>query len=453
MASERPNLLFIYTDEQRADTLRAYGNPLIRMPHLNALADESVVFERAYVSQPVCTPSRSTLLTGLWPHTSGCVRNNLPLPDAARTLGDMLSENGWLTAHHGKWHLGDEVVRRRGFDEWVSVEDNYRRHYTREAYLRRLSDYHHFLVEHGFEPDIERRGARVFSRAAAARMPEPFGKAAFVARSASRFIRENRDRPFALFVNFLEPHMPFFGPYDAMYDPADVPPPHDWDRPMGDDVPLRNRLLREGYRREGYEGHDLSTRAGWMRLRANYWGLFSLVDTHAGAILRTLDVCGLRDRTLVVFTSDHGDMMGDHGLLAKCVMYGEALRVPLLLRAPGLGLAPRRVAAPVSHIDLVPTVLDLLGVPAEPQLQGASLRGLIRGDAPQGRDVFIEWSGAPDGLVSRPGRARGRPRRAHPALAARDGRHGAVALRGRIPYHVSCRPSHGNEAVGRAGGP
>jgi len=400
---DRPlNLLFLYTDEQRADTLSAYGNERIRMPHLNALAEESVVFRRAYVSQPVCTPSRATILTGLWPHTSGCLHNNVPLRPDTRTLGERLREAGYATAHHGKWHLGDEVVAQHGFEDWAAIEDNYRAYYSRREYLERFSAYHHFLLESGFEPDREVRGGRVFSRAMAARLPERRGKPAFLARTASRFIRENRGRPFALFVNFLEPHMPFFGPYDDMYDPAEVPLPPNWNEEMGDDVPVRNRVLQEAYKRLG-EGHDhTATADACRRLLARYWGLCSLVDTHAGTILRTLEECGLKDRTLIVFTSDHGDMMGDHGLIAKCVMYEEAVKVPWLIRHPALGGRQRIITEPVSQIDLAPTLLDMLDLPAEGPLEGKSLWPALRGrESLADNHVFIEWNG-PDGLKRAP---------------------------------------------------
>ena len=123
----RPNLLFLFTDEQRADTMAAYGNSRIEMPNLNRLAEQSVVFDRAYVTQPVCTPSRSTIMTGLWPHTSGCTANNIALRDDTPCLPEMLRDD-YATAYHGKWHLGDEIFAQHGFDEWVSIDDLYAPH-------------------------------------------------------------------------------------------------------------------------------------------------------------------------------------------------------------------------------------------------------------------------------------------------------------------------------------
>ncbi|MGM0494441.1 MAG: sulfatase family protein, partial [Armatimonadota bacterium] len=125
----RPNLLFLYTDEQAAKTMSAYGNDHIETPNLDRLADGSIVFENTYVTQPVCTPSRSSLLTGLYPHSSGCTANNVPLPQDVECLPELADFSDYRTAHMGKWHLGDEIFAQHGFDEWVSIEDGYRQYY------------------------------------------------------------------------------------------------------------------------------------------------------------------------------------------------------------------------------------------------------------------------------------------------------------------------------------
>ena len=125
-----PNLLYIFTDQQRADTLACYGNRQIETPALNALASDSFVFDNAYVSQPVCSPSRTTMLTGLWPHTSGVPSCNVPLKAEVPTIAEMLREE-YQTAYMGKWHLGDEIFPQHGFETWVGTEDQYRHSYSR----------------------------------------------------------------------------------------------------------------------------------------------------------------------------------------------------------------------------------------------------------------------------------------------------------------------------------
>jgi arylsulfatase A-like enzyme len=389
-----PNLLFIFTDEQRYDTMSAYGNRRIEMPNLDRLASESVLFERAYVTQPVCTPSRSTIMTGLYPHTSGCIENNVPLPGDIPCLPEMIAPRAYATAYHGKWHLGDEIFCQHGFQEWRSIEDGYAPYYSAGRDRDARSTYHQWLIEHGFEP----QGGETFSRGEAARLPEEFGKPAYLAQEASRYIREHQRDPFVLYVNFLEPHMPFFGPRDDQYDPAEVALPPNFEARPGQGQPLKTRLFERYYLERGHSGLPLRTEADWRRMIANYWGLNSLVDTHVGTILDTLADCGLDEDTIVVYTSDHGDMMGSHHLLAKCVAFEEAVRVPLLVRLPGQRRAAR-VEAPVSQVDLVPTLLDLMGQPVPEGLEGKSLRPQIE-DGAEGApgDVFIEWNGHNNGM-------------------------------------------------------
>jgi arylsulfatase A-like enzyme len=391
----KPNLLFIFTDEQRADTLAAYGNNKIHMPNLNRLAAQSTVFTQAYVTQPVCTPSRSSLLCGLYPHSNGLIENNIALPASIPCLPEMVEDREYATGYVGKWHLGDEIFAQHGFSEWRAIDDEYNRYYSPDRDQSARSTYHHWLLANGFRPE----NGHTFNRRECARLPEQFGKPAYVAREASRFLRENKDRPFILYVNFFEPHMPFFGPRDDQYDPAAIPLPANFnDLPDGDN-PFKTRLFQQHYYINGHSGQELKTEADWRRMIAHYWGLCSLVDTHAGTILNTLDECGLSDNTIVVFTSDHGDMMGSHRLLAKCVMFEEAARVPFLVRIPGQHVS-HRVSGPVSQIDVVPTLLDLLGQPIPPHLQGKSLAPLLRAgrDAVLSDDVVYEWQGHNNGL-------------------------------------------------------
>lgn len=381
-----PNLVFIFTDEQRADTMAAYGNDRIHTPYLNRLAMQSVIFDRAYVTQPICTPSRSSLLTGLYPHTNGCTRNNVPLRADTPCFPEMLPPGAYATAYYGKWHLGDEIFAQHGFDDWRSIEDQYREYYGPGRDRHAHSTYHDFLTANGLTPS---RG-EFFERGETARFPERFSKPAYLAGEASRFIEANKDRPFVLFVNFLEPHMPFFGPRDGQYDPAEVSLPANFDAVPGEGDPLRTRIYYRRYYEQGYDRFALRTEADWRRLIANYWGLCSLVDTHLGAILETLDRCGLAGNTIVVYTSDHGDMMGSHRLLHKGFMYEESVRVPLLMRVPGA--RPGRVARPVSQIDLVPTLLDLMGERVPAHLEGKSLRPDLEGSGDPRQDVFVEWT-------------------------------------------------------------
>jgi arylsulfatase len=382
------NLLFLWTDEQRPDTIGAYHHPRAplrgRTPHTDRLAAGGALFEQAYCAEPLCTPSRATVLTGVYPHAHGAIHNNVPLPRTYPTIAELLRPHGYACGYAGKWHLGDELRPQRGFDWWSSIEDEYTHDHRAEGY----SSYHRWLVAHGVTPpDVDDDGSPVFSRLSAAQLPEHLGKPAFLAQEARRFLDEHAGstegaagaRPFALYVNFLEPHFPLRGPWDDLFFPGDVRLPDTWQGPPDAGMPLRYRLRRDGFAAHNpHVGTD--DVAGWTAAIARYWGLASLVDKYVGQILDHLEALGLVEDTIVVYSSDHGDMMGEHRLIAKAMPYEASARVPLLLRGPGI--APQRVAAPVSQVDLVPTLLDLLGIAAPAHVQGESLAPVLRAAGP-----------------------------------------------------------------------
>ena len=388
--SQPMNLLFIYTDEQAAATLAAYGNYQIEMPNLNRFAERATVFEKAYVVQPVCTPSRSCLLSGLWPHLNGCERNNIPLAADIPAVPEMLPANVYHTSHIGKWHLGDEIFLQHGFDEWVSLEDNYIRHYSEGRDREARSSYHEYLIKQGYTP----QNGSHFSRGETARFPEADGKPAFLAGEACAFLERNRDRPFALYVNFLEPHMPYFGPRDDQYDPESISLPESLHAEHTGEMCARKIWGERYYHENGHSGLSLRTDADWRQMIANYWGLCSLIDTHVGRILDRLEKLGLAENTMVVFTSDHGDMAGAHGLVAKSVMYEESVTVPLMIRMPGQ-TASRRITGPFSHVDLVPTILETMGCALPDHLSGQSRAAYLHADGPIHLNEYavVEWNG------------------------------------------------------------
>jgi arylsulfatase A-like enzyme len=249
----RPNLLFLWTDQHRGDTVPWAGNPVVQAPHFfRPLGERSFIFERTYVTQPVCTPSRGSIMTGLWPHNHGSITNNLNLRSDCRTIAEYLPDD-YATAHYGKWHLGDENKAQHGFRDWRSIEDIYRDYYTDPEDLKKFSDYHNFLVARGFPPDREpeRPGSgAVFSRLMAAALPEPYTKVAFLAGEAEQFLHARRDgQPFILSVNSLEPHPPTYGPLNERHDPNAVPAGPAFAQPLGPDAPAVARGQAEKNRR------------------------------------------------------------------------------------------------------------------------------------------------------------------------------------------------------------
>lgn len=384
------NLLFLFTDEQRRDTLSCYGNDFVQMPNLNGLAAQSCVFENAHCTNPVCTPSRGSLMTGLYPHAHGAEDNNLPLRPGVRCLPEWLPEDvrkSYRVEYHGKWHLGDELYVQHGYERFVSIEDIYWPHFSERRDKSDRSDYHHWLRGQGFTLG----NLDTFSREFEAQIPEQYCKPKFQADQACSFIEQNKGRPWMLTVSMLEPHMPFFGCRDGMYDPDTVPMFSNFDHIPGanpEEGPVPAHVIKryERWRDEGYEHLDLSTEAGWRQMTAQYLGLCSLIDTHMGRILDTLRHTGQEEDTLVVFTSDHGEMMGSHRLMGKRYLYWESTGIPLMIRIPGQKSAVR-LQGPVSQIDLVPTLLELLGQPVPRDLHGRSLaaplREAVRAGSPQ----------------------------------------------------------------------
>jgi len=397
-----PSLLFIWTDQQAAATISAYGNDDIETPNLDALAADSVVVDRAYASQSVCTPSRSTVLTGKYPHSNSLSENNERLPADAQCFPELAGFEEYTTAFMGKWHLGDEIFAQHGFEEWVALEDQYHHYYSEEYPDDAHSAYHGYLLDQGYEPDVvEEDGFRYFSRGwVANNVPEEHSKPAFLASEASRFIREHRDEPFILHVMFLEPHQPYTSPRDDQYDPDEVPLPDNFEHDGLTDQPLDVRFARESLR-QGVDfraSHILGDDPGpgeWRELVSRYWGLVSLVDTHVGRILDTVEECGLVDETITVYTSDHGEMAGSHQLYSKMNQFEESIRVPLLLRLPGVERNGERVENPLSQVDLVPTLLEAMGRPRPSHLQGYSWMPFLRGEGDLVEEnVFVEWNGS-----------------------------------------------------------
>lgn len=424
--TDKPNLVFIFSDRQRFDTMACYGNHWIQTPHLNALAEESFVFEHCYVTQPVCAPARSSIMTGLFPHATGVPVNRLIMDPDVKTIAEMVSPD-FLRAYYGKWHLGDEVVPQHGFDEWRSVMEQLWDQYTRPEHLSLNTTYHDFLRSKGLTPDADRPGGRIFTDDFRARLPEELQIASYLSGEAVDFITANKESQFVLYVGFLEPHPPFYGPLDDLYDPETLPvDPVFLKKPVGhskfnevranffmqsefecaEDERTRTEWgkQRNVYNEQpDYVGHDISTESGWRRLRAGYMSNVTLVDSAVGKILKAIDDEGLSDNTIVVFTSEHGDLVGTHGMLEMRSFYDHASKVPMIMRVPWLETDGRLLSGNFSQIDLVPTLLELLGEEVPDGLHGVSRADVLKGeDDLSENDVFIEHNGVGDRDLGNP---------------------------------------------------
>jgi arylsulfatase A-like enzyme len=381
-AQRKPNLILFLPDQQRADTLASYGGVKVHAPNLNKLASESVIFERAYVTHPVCTPSRSSLMTGTWPHINGCTRNSVPLDRRFRVFPELMEDKDYCTAYIGKWHLGEEGPAERGFQQWISTDDN--------------GDYTNFLVSNGVTPDKQNER---FSEVAISNLRLELSRPKFLEKHACEFIEKHQRDPFILVVAFVEPHSPYNGPLNDEHPLDQIDLDVTATLPETENIPLRYRLMREWQQAEAILDRErLSTQLffgvtpeEYRSIKQRYLGLVTLVDRSIGAILECLERCGLADDTIVVHTSDHGDSLGAHHLFGKETMFEEATRVPLLIRLPGQRRS-KTVSHPVSHIDFAPTLLDALDQPTHPQCAGKSLLPLINEDASAPDNIFIEWA-------------------------------------------------------------
>src|SRR6266481_810502 len=391
-AQRKANLILFLPDQQRADTLACYGGVKVHAPSLTKLASESVIFERAYVTHPVCTPSRSSLMTGTWPHTNGCTRNSVPLDRRFQIFPELMQDRDYRTAYMGKWHLGEDGPAYaeasagrpagRGFQQWISTDDH--------------GDYAKFLISNGIAPD---KSNGRFSEVAISNLPIELSRPKFLETHACDFIERHQRDPFVLVVAFVEPHSPYNGPLNTEHPFHEVELDVTATIPESEDIPLRYRLMREWQQAEAMLDRQRLpvqlffgiTPDEYRSIKQRYLRLVTLVDQSVGAILECLERFGLSAHTIVVHTSDHGDSLGAHHLFGKETMFEEAARVPLLIRLPDQARS-KMISQAVSHIDFVPTLLDLLGQPTHSQCTGKSLLPLIREERVRPENVFMEWA-------------------------------------------------------------
>src|SRR5262245_748122 len=381
-ANRKPNLILFLPDQQRADTVACYGGGKVHAPNLNKLASESVVFERTYVTHPVCTPSRSSLMTGTWPHINGCTHNSVPLDPRFRVFPELMQDQDYRTAYIGKWHLGEGGPVGHGFKHYISTDGH--------------GDYSNFLLTNSVRPD---KSNGRFSEVAISNLPIELSRPKFLEKYACDFIEKHQRDPFILVVAFVEPHSPYNGPLNEVNPLDEVELDATATIPENENAPLRYRLMREWQQAEALLDRERLpiqlffgiTPDEYRGIKQRYLGLVTLVDQSIGAILGCLERCGISEHTIVVHTSDHGDSLGAHHLFGKETMFEEATRVPWLIRLPGQ-TRQKVISNPVSHIDLVPTLLDLLGQSNHPHCAGKSLLPLINDATALPNNIFLEWA-------------------------------------------------------------
>jgi arylsulfatase len=394
---QRPNILWYCTDQQRYDTIHCLGNPHIHTPNLDRLAGRGVAFTRAYTQSPICTPSRATFLTGRYPATHHVHRNGTDFfPPSEVLVTKLLAQAGYDCGLAGKLHLS----RAKGRVE-KRPDDGYRVfHWSHHpmpdwpeghAYADWLRD------DKGVDPDALWSPLRglVYGDG----VPEEYHQTTWCTDMAIRFITEKRDGPWLMSLNPFDPHPPFDPPaaYVARYDPEELPYPLfqegdvERQRPFAE-IDQQTRVATNPYLSYGDEadalGRGVDTASvppahyDARQVKACYYGMIELIDRQFGRIIDVLEETGQLENTIVIFTSDHGDLLGDHGLIYKGCRFFEALvHVPLIISFPRTFREGLRSPALVELVDLSPTLLEATGLPVPGFMQGRSLAPILSGQA------------------------------------------------------------------------
>ncbi len=353
----KPNILFIIADQWRAQAFGFAGDPNVKTPHFDRFERESVNFTQAVSGQPVCTPARASLLTGQRPLTHGLFINDVQLRPEAITLAEVLSAEGYATGAIGKWHVDGQGrsnfiprERRQGFDYWKVLECTHA--YNNSPYY---ADGPEKLKWEGYDAIAQ-------------------------TRDAQRYIESQArvGKPFLLWLAWGPPHNPYEtapANYRAMYDP--------------EKLQLRANV-------------PAAVEARTRKELAGYYAHCTALDDCFADLLATLKATGVADNTIVVFTSDHGDMIGSHAMIRKQKPYEESARVPMMFKLPAsLGIKARRVDGTINTEDVMPTLLRLTGVAAPKGVEGFDFTGYLRGGAdPSGGSAIIQCA-APFGEYTR----------------------------------------------------
>lgn len=392
--SKRPNIVFIITDQQRFDTIAALGFDHMITPNLDRLAGRGAVFEKMYITSPSCAPSRASLFTGTYPHTNGVFRND---EEWSYCWVKDLAEAGYRTVNVGKMHTWP-VEGAFGFHERHVTENKDRDHPTLPFYLDNWDK-----VYFGYGKEKPSRVTQRRRQGHGARMgawawedEEILHPDVLVPQMAKWWIdRYPGDEPFFLQVGIPGPHPP----YDPTQDYLDLYEGRELPKPIpADDIeaqPPAYRMLREHHLGEDCDGivhlRDPAPEQA-DRQRRHYYANVSMIDAQIGEIVEALERRGVLDETVVIFTSDHGDCLTDHGHSQKWNMYESTVHVPAIVAWPGVTDGARRVPELVSLFDFGPTILEMASVPVPDWMEARSLVPLLSGETEERGPIFCEHS-------------------------------------------------------------
>jgi len=438
-----PNILFIITDQQSINTIGAYGNEICKTPNIDRIADRGMIFRQCHVASYACSPSRASILTGLYSHNHGVVTNEVPLHESLPSLGYLLKKEGYATAYFGKSHLGGYMRRNTstepeytgkatrdrpwngnwqyirtdtipdyepkatdyvisladghtfqameggtgedeaclGFDYWIGGWQQYRDFLSFNGYDSIVAN-NHTVGGHGtlYAPVRDKKFDD--SLHAWSIIPEKMHQEAFFVDEALTYLKDTwtREKPFGMFLSFYGPHNPILPPrpWDEMYPLEDIPLP----ATIGD----QRKIGGTGkYRRDQWSDDQFRD---YIR---RYWGFVSFIDAQIGELLNGLEAMGELENTIIVFTSDHGDMAGGHGNIWKSTLcsWDELMRVPLIVSYPSIVSIKSASNALVSNMDFLPTLLEMIQAEIPQTIDGKSFAAILKDPGMEHRDIIF----------------------------------------------------------------
>ncbi len=362
-SSSRPNILFLFTDQQSRFAMSAYGNGFVHTPHMDSLAENGVRFENSYCTAPVCGPSRSSFVTGLMPHQTGVLYNEMGIHDGIPTMGDIFRDSGYHTAWAGKWHLPasyPEVRWRQGGPQYI--ED------------ATIPGFEYLPTPKGTQ---FRLGSQTDTH---------------VTANAIEFLRRRHDRPFLLGVSLHNPHDVCWTVRERLGKAPEhviLPPlPSNFAIDPGEPEFITACRKRETYGPEMQFTKDWDENRWRVYLR-RYYSLTEEVDREIGQILEALRIQGLEEDTLIVFTSDHGEGMAAHHWVVKLMLWEEVAGVPMIVSWKGVINPGVNTVHLVSGMDVLPTLCDYAGLSSVPRMTGMSMRPYVETMSKAGRDFIV----------------------------------------------------------------
>lgn len=375
---QAPNILWICTDQQRYDTIAALGNSIISTPNLDKLVTESVVFTHAFAQSPVCTPSRASFMTSRYPHLTGARDNGFDIRDNEIPISKIFSNNGYHCGLIGKLHLSSchKHIEKRiddGYSEFMWSHGPWT-HGDANHYLQ-------WLKSKGYQwKDVYYRPKGKYAYAG---VPKKLHQTTWCFEKGIDFINRNKSKPWFLSINVFAPHHPFdpSEEYLKRYDPDKMPDPLYQPGEL-DNKPPNQTVDHNGAYGGLLMGFSKMTANERRQVTAAYYAMIEQIDDQVGRLMKELEATGQKENTIVIFTSDHGEMLGNHGIYLKGhYPYDDLIHVPLMIRWPGRFKTGLRSNALVELLDIAPTLLDAIDKPIPDRMQGRSLLNICSGQA------------------------------------------------------------------------